>query len=248
MEVDNILSEHDATGSCRGGDICRGDSMNGLFVAANELKEPLVTLRQLALALGDESDKNLKNKMVTVADRAIRQMNDLAKMKRLEDGLFEMEPVAVRAVCDDVIREVEKLFKNGKFRLAVKYTNRSRTVSANREILYSVVYNFLVGAIHYSNEDTKSVVSIRDNKGAVRVSVRDYGPALPSDIWRTMKRGFISEPSSVAMRPGSFGLGLYIASKFSQYMHANVGAVQHKDGVSFYVELPISRQMSLLES
>ena len=38
------------------------------------------------------------------------------------------------------------------------------------------------------------------------------------------------------------GLGLYIASRFSRYMHANVGAVRHSDGSSFYVELPISQQ------
>ncbi len=68
---------------------------------------------------------------------------------------------------------------------------------------------------------------------------------MPRDVWREMKRGFVAKPTSIAMRPGSSGLGLYIASKFSRYMNAEVGAVRHRDGTSFYVELPASKQASL---
>ena len=62
-----------------------------------------------------------------------------------------------------------------------------------------------------------------------------------------MKKGFVEKPTSIAMRPGSSGLGLYIASKFSRYMNANVGAIRHRDGTSFYVELLVSKQASLFE-
>ena len=47
------------------------------------------------------------------------------------------------------------------------------------------------------------------------------------------------------MRPGSSGLGLFIASRFSRYMNAEMGAIRHSDGTSFYVELPVSRQARL---
>ena len=60
-----------------------------------------------------------------------------------------------------------------------------------------------------------------------------------------MKEGWINHPTEIAMRPGSSGLGLFIASKFSRYMNASVGAVRHRDGTSFFVELPISKQASL---
>ena len=116
---------------------------------------------------------------------------------------------------------------------------------ANRELLRSVIYNFLLNAIHYSDMETKSVLTVKDDKGKVRIDIRDFGPALPIDIWKEMKRGWIKKPTSIAMRPGSSGLGLYIASKFSRYMHAEVGAVRHRDGTSFYVELPVSKQASL---
>ena len=223
--------------------------MNGILVAAHELKAPLAVLRQLALSLSFVEQKNelaqIREEMVGVSDRAIKQVNDLSKIARLEDGLFVMEPVSVRAVCDDVIRELSYLFNCNKRDLYIKYTNRARLVVANRDLLYSVVYNFLLNAMHYSGENTRSELVVRDCKDKVRIKVRDFGPALPMDVWREMQRGWIKKPTSIAMRPGSSGLGLYIASKFSHYMNAKIGAVRHRDGTSFFVELPVSTQARL---
>lgn len=223
--------------------------VDGILVAAHELKAPLAVLRQLALSLPgmDFDGEHMRNEMVSVSERALKQVNDLTKIRRLEDGLFAMEPVAVRAVCDDVTRELQYLFSYNRRDLWVKYSNRSRLVTANRDLLHSIIYNFLLNAMHYSGDGTRAELIVRDYRDRVRIVIRDYGPALPVDVWREMKRGFIKKPTSIAMRPGSSGLGLYIASKFSRYMHASVGAIRHRDGTSFYVELPISKQASLFE-
>lgn len=241
------------------------EEVDGILVAAYELKSPLATLRQLALSfddLGSEGEK-IRAEMVAVSERAIRQVNDLAKIRRLSEGLFEMEPVAVRGICDEVTREVLGLFEEGRSegqaaraRLKIKYSNRSRLVTANRELLSSVVYNFLTSATHYAeltneaagDEAGFSELSVSERRGFVRVEVRDFGPALPRDVWREMRSGFIERPTSIAMRPGTSGLGLYIASKFAKYMSARVGAVRHRDGTSFYVELPVSKQTSFFEA
>lgn len=223
--------------------------VDGILVAAHELKAPLAVLRQLALNLPgmDFDGEHIRSEMVSVSERALKQVNDLAKVRRLEDGLFAMEPVAVRAVCDDVASELEQLFSYHKRGLRVKYSNRSRLVTANRDLLHSVIYNFLVNAIHYSDEGTRAELTVRDYHDRVRVAIRDFGPRLPMDVWREMRRGAVEQPTAIAMRPGSSGLGLYIASKFSKYMNASVGAVRHRDGTSFYVELLTSKQASLFQ-
>lgn len=223
--------------------------VDGILLAAHELKAPLAVLRQLALSFDDLDSQNehLRSEMISVSERAIKQVNDLTKIKRLENGLFEMEPISVREVCDAVTRELSYLFSYNKRDLFIKYANRSKLVTANRDLLYSVVYNFLINAMHYSGEGTRAELIVRDFHDRVKIIVRDYGPALPMDIWREMKRGWLEKPSSIAMRPGSSGLGLFIASKFSHYMNAPVGAIRHRDGTSFYVELPISKQTSLFE-
>lgn len=221
--------------------------VDGILVAAHELKAPLAVLRQLALSFDGMDDKgeHIRAEMVSVSERAIKQVNDLVKIRRLEDGLFAMEPVAVREVCDAVSHELEYLFHYNRRDLFIKYSNRSRLVVANRDLLYSIVYNFLLNAIHYSGDGARAELTVKDFKDKVRVIIRDYGPALPMDVWREMRRGWVAKPTSIAMRPGSSGLGLYIASKFSRYMNADVGAVRHRDGTSFYVDLSVSKQASL---
>ena len=223
--------------------------VNRIFIAAHELKAPLNLLRQLALNL-DQSDsetdfETLRSEMISVSNRAIRQVNDLTKVARLEDGLFPMEPVVVQTVCDDVVAELKHLFASENRHLSVHYSNKSKLAIANRELLFSVVYNFLTNALHYSNRETISNLSVMNYKNHIRIKIRDFGPALPLNIWRDLKNDRLKSPTPIAMRPNSSGLGLYIASKFSRYMNAKIGAIRHRDGTSFFIELPISNQMSL---
>ncbi|MDO4742265.1 MAG: HAMP domain-containing sensor histidine kinase [Candidatus Saccharibacteria bacterium] len=221
--------------------------VDGILVAAHELKAPLAVLRQLALSFDemDSSNERIRTEMISVSERALKQVNDLTRIKRLEDGLFEMEPVSIRSVCDEVTRELEYLFRFNRRELFVKYSNRTQLVTANRELLKSVIYNFLLNAMHYSGEGTRAELVVKDYRDKVKVSIRDYGPALPIEVWKEMRRGWVEKPTTIAMRPGSSGLGLFIASRFSRYMRAEVGATRHRDGTSFYVELPSSKQMRL---
>ena len=222
--------------------------VNGIFVVAHELKSPLALTRQLALSIDledEESIKFAKEKIITTTERAMRQVNDLTKIARLEDGLFELEPVSVRGVCDDVTRELRYLYRENHKSLKEKYTNRSKLVTANREMLYSIIYNFCSNALRYSDDETRSELSVKDKGDSVEIRVRDFGPALPVNIWKELKHGWITEPTSIAMRPGSSGLGLYIASKFARFMHGDVSAIRHRDGTSFVLSLPISKQASL---
>ena len=222
--------------------------VDGAMVVARELKRPLLELRQLAFGFegNGREDEKIRAEMVGVADRAIRQVNDLSKMEELERGGFEMGPVAVRALCDDVIKEISELFatSNKKCKMTVRYSNRSRLVRANPELLKSVVYNFILDATRYTDEGMQAELKVKETSGFVEVSVRDFGPALSFGVWQEIQQE-LDCPKEIAMRPGSSALGLYIASKFSKYMDAEVGAVRHRDGASFFVKLPVSRQINL---
>ena len=226
----------------------REREIGGTAFVAHELKAPLAILRQLALSLGemDETNERLRLEMISVSERAIKQVNDLTKIHRLgESGIFGLEPISVREVCDAASRELDALFKYNRRGLTVNYHNHAKLVTANRDLLYSVVYNFLLNAMHYSGKDTCAELTVHDSRQNVKVSIRDYGPALPLDVWRVLKSGELRKPTGIAMRPGSSGLGLFIASQFSKYMNAKIGAVRHRDGTSFFVDLPVSRQASL---
>lgn len=221
--------------------------LNSILVAAHELKAPLATLRQLAFALDPEDVKTLprtRQQLISLSEAALRQVTDLSKIARLEDGLFTMEPLSIRSLCDEVEAELAKLFRDHSRHLCHVYTNKSRLVIANRELLKSIIYNFCTNALHYSSADTVSLLTIKDRQGKVRINIRDFGPALPMNIYQHLRSGTLHSPTPISMRPGSSGLGLYIATKFSAYMHAQVGATRHRDGTSFFIDLPVSHQLS----
>lgn len=222
--------------------------VSGILVAAHELKAPLCLMRQLTLAMDLTDDplrkKRLQTELRETSERALNQVNDLTKIARLEDGFFNSEPLSVRGVCAGVLQEIEPLFTFEHHAIKTTYKNTFRLASANRDLLHSIVYNFCVNALRYSDRNTTSQLTVADHQGKIRVSVRDYGPALPTKLWRELKRGRVPQPTAISMRPGSSGLGLYIASAFAEHMHATIGAIRHRDGTSFFVELPVSHQLT----
>ena len=222
--------------------------VGGLAVVAHELKSPLAVMRQLALSMDFQEDslaelKDTKRQLINISERALRQVNDLTKIARLEDGLFEMEPVSVRQICDHVLTELQPFFQINQRSVVAFYKNRHDLAIANPDLLFSVIYNFCINAMYYSTSETESSLMISNRGDSVEVTVRDFGPCLSKQIWQSLKDGMV-RPASISMRPGSSGLGLFIASKFSQYMQAELLAVRHRDGTSFKLRLPASKQVA----
>ena len=224
--------------------------MESEVVVAHELKAPLSLMRQLALSLDYEESldgaREVGRQIVATSDRAIRQVNDLTKIARLDEALFEMEPVNPRAVCDEVVNELWQWFKFNRRELSIDYRNKRRLAVANTQLLHSVVYNFCLNAMNYGGEELPSEIAVYDRGAKIRIEVRDFGPTIPTKIWREIKDGFVKKPVATPMRPGSSGLGLYIASRFSSYMNSDFGLIRHRDGTSFYIDLPVSGQLSFL--
>ena len=223
---------------------------SSVVVVAHELKAPLSLMRQLALSIDFEDSvdgaREVGRQIVATSERALQQVNDLTRIARLDDALFEMEPVNPRIVCDEVVAELWRLFRFNRRELLIDYRNKRKLVVANRQLLRSVVYNFCLNAMNYGGEELPSLVAIRDRGDKIRIDVRDYGPTVPTKVWREIKNGFVKKPVDIAMRPGSSGLGLYIAAKFANYMRGDFGLVRHRDGTSFYIDLPVSGQLSLV--
>ena len=223
--------------------------VNGILVAAHDLKAPLCLVRQLALSMELAPDQaarsRIQSQIVDVSERALRQVNDLAKVARLEDGLFELEPVSVRGVCDEVYHDLAPLFQRDGRGINFHYRNRHRLAVANRELLSSIVRNFCTNALRYSAQDTISRLEVSDMKEWIRVGVRDYGPSIPTRVWQKFRTGGLDQPTAIAMRSGSSGLGLYFASQFARYMQAELGVTRHRDGTSFFIDLPVSKQAML---
>lgn len=226
--------------------------VSSLTAAAHELKSPLALMRQLALRLDNDQASDEQRRLIhqieLTSERALRLTGDLTKVARLEDAMFELEPINPEQLCRDIAAELGPLFAAHGRTLAVSHRKHPLLLVANRDLLRRVLMNFSDNALHYSEPGSAVHIQIQalKNSGTIRVGVRDYGPALSSDMWRTLQKKLAKAPQTIHARPQSSGLGLYIASQFADAMNGTIGATRHRDGATFYVELQASRQLSLL--
>ena len=224
-----------------------------IITAAHELKAPLSLVRQLSLTLEQgnvepaERDRMLRQ-IVLVSERALRLTTDLSRSSRLQDSLFELEPLNPQQICEEVAHELTPLYKAKGREIRVTSRYRPILAVANRDLLRRIMLNFGDNALHYGDE--KAPVELRagsrEDGSRIRLGVRDYGPAVPIDVWQQLQARLGSSAQVLHARPQSSGLGLYVAGQFAEAMQGKIGATRHRDGATFYVDLTASTQMSLL--
>ena len=222
-----------------------------VLVAAHELKTPLSLIRQLTLMLGDDltsevDKKQIKQRIVQTSEQALQLTVDLANSANLTPSLFPLEPVNLLAICQQMAAETR--FNAVLYGRKISWPRggrNSRLILANRTLLGRILANFLNNALKYTEDGSEIKVSVTAAKEAVRLSVRDFGPMMNLREYRRLLDEMDAR-KTVRTRPESSGLGIYVASQFARAMNGQIGLIRHRDGLTFYVEMPISRQLSLL--
>lgn len=219
-----------------------------VVTAAHELQSPLVLIRQLALGIDDIDSRETVNKITLTAERALRLTSDIARQARLEDSLFSSEACEAHAICREVIGEISPLFNAHGRTIRIQRSRRSSPlIVVNRDLLRRILLAFADNALHYSNEEADVEIGVKvSHGGIVRFSVRDFGPHVPTRLWEELRSELGVRPRTLASRPLSSSLGLLIAKQFADHMQAKIGVIRHRNGATFYVDVPVSRQLSLL--
>jgi signal transduction histidine kinase len=229
------------------------DGLPSIVAAAHELKSPLALMRQLSLSLEDnnvsDADRKRMLRQITLtSERALRLTSDLTKSVRLEDAMFDLEPINPYQLCQDVAREISPLFAAHHRNIYVSSKRHSWLLVANRDLLKRIIMNFSDNALYYAEGagDIEIKISTVNSGRQIRLGVRDYGPAVPKSIINKLKNNLSMGPAPIHTRPSSSGLGLYISSQFADAMNGKIGITRHRDGATFFVELQASSQLSLL--
>lgn len=230
-----------------------GFEIPAIITAAHELKSPLALMRQLALSLqtGDCSPRDIEliaERISLTSERALRLTSDLTRAARLENSFFTLEPLNPLTLLEDVAHELTPLYKAKGRTINVATRRYSLLAVANRDLLRRILLNFADNALHYSAKEMPVTLSACAMGAGerIRLSVRDYGPALPANLWKTLSDSIGETAHSLHARPESSGLGVYISNQFAEHMGAEVGVTRHRDGATFYVDLKASTQMRLL--
>ena len=225
-------------------------ALPSVVVAAHELKTPLALMRQLSLLLSEGSldgaeTRRVSQQVTQTAERALALVGDLAHTANLSPTLFPLEPVNPLAVCRQIAHEMRPALQVYDRRVEWPRGRQAQLVVANQTLLGRVLANFLENALRYSEPSATVRVKLQRRGDVLRMGVRDFGPMMSLREYRQLLDEMALR-KSVRTRPESSGLGVYVASQFAQAMNGEIGLIRHRDGLTFYVDVPLSRQMSWL--
>ena len=225
-------------------------ALPSVVVAAHELKTPLALMRQLSLLLSEGSldgaeTRRVSQQVTQTAERALALVGDLAHTANLSPTLFPLEPVNPLAVCRQIAQEMRPALQVYDRRVEWPRGRQAQLVVANQTLLGRVLANFLENALRYSEPSATVRVKLQRRGDVLRMGVRDFGPMMSLREYRQLLDEMALR-KSIRTRPESSGLGVYVASQFAQAMNGEIGLIRHRDGLTFYVDVPLSRQLSWL--
>jgi len=225
------------------------DDSSLVIAAANELSAPLVLLRQLSLGAlqGSEEERRLLNDRLTLtSERALRLVASLSLTATNQQQL-QLEPINPVSVCQEVVHELMPLFVAHGQTLTVRPRARIPLLVGDRQLLRQILLSFGDNALFYGSSEHPVDVSIMEHRGKVRIGVRDFGPAVPTNLWRLLDERLLQRARlPLADRPHTSAISLVAAKRLAEMMGSTVGVTRHRDGATFYVDLGVSGQMSLL--
>lgn len=190
------------------------------------------------------------SRMRKSAGRLLRLINQLLDLARLEVGEWQpqFEPVDLVPFTRDLTRTFQGESERQNIDLTFDATGEAR-ISADPEMLETVITNLVANAIKFTPEDGTVRVAVEPGDDAVSLIVRDTGPGIPEeDVPHVFDRFHQADDSTLRRHDGT-GIGLSLAKELVQ---AHGGAIEVESevgfGTTFTVTLPTSQPGESAES
>lgn len=230
------------------------DQMKSDFVAlvSHELRAPLTALNG-GLELALQSSENLPARsraileiMTEESSRLTNFVQTILDVSRLEAGKLAITfgPVAVRPLVEQAAVIV---LAAGQRKVEWNITPDLPPIWGDETYLEQAIRNLISNADKYSPADKPIQLCAALNDGKIRISVRDHGPGISSDMGERIFNRF-SRLQSVESSPPGWGLGLYLGRKLVEAQNGLIGYLSPvwessgpSAGSEFYILMPIAR-------
>ena len=220
-------------------------------VIAHDLRSPMASIRMtLNLLVNVLSPEQIGEEMFELINNANKEteethdlLDNLLKWTKSQTGSlhvafqnFELNDVVPGAI--DIFTMIAK---NKNITLNLDLGTENMEVRADKDLLNTVIRNFMSNAIKFSNEDSKIDITVSRYGDFAKISIRDYGVGIAQDRLETL---FSAGTSTTGTKneEGS-GLGLQLCKHFAV---KNGGDVMVEstvgEGSTFSVLVPILKK------
>jgi two-component system sensor histidine kinase SenX3 len=223
-------------------DVMRTDFVSNI---SHELKTPVGAIAVLAEALVDEPDpavvSRVADRMVGEAHRAVRAIDDLLELSRIESTHRTDEIVDLGSIVQSSISRSRVLDAPRGVRVTAFDTSPPIRVRADGRQLASAIGNLVENAVKYSYDHGVVQVRTRLDDRWVEVMVADQGIGIPArDLERIFER-FYRVDKARSRSTGGSGLGLAIVRHVATNHGGEVLVSSTEgEGSTFVLRLPAS--------
>ncbi len=227
------------------------DRMKRDFVAmvSHDLRTPLTSIQMVlslleAEAYGQLSDSGHENLEAAEANvnRLIALVNGLLDLEKMESGKLDLlrQTCTAANIIEPSMQAVHGFAEQQGVRLSSPPHNNP-TIFADQDRLVQVVINLVSNAIKFSPKGGTVVLSVSEERDAVRFNVSDQGRGVPEQLREAIFDRFKQVELSDAKVKGGSGLGLAICKAIVERHGGTIGVDAHAGdatGSTFWFKIP----------
>lgn len=178
-----------------------------------------------------------------------RMRREIERLTQLVSSLLEMtsaegDPTSRKSQTVAMDRLLEEVVNDCKVEADARGVQiessviSSGTVEGDPELLRRAVENILRNAIRHSPSSSSITVRLKESAGLLKVSVRDFGPGVPTELLEKTFTPFYRVDGSRESSKGGVGLGLSIASRAVLLHHGSIIAENASPGLRVEIRFP----------
>jgi signal transduction histidine kinase len=170
-------------------------------------------------------------------------INDILSVSRIDLGKVRLNETELNL--EPVIRSAMRLLgrraEEKSITIAVDLAPNLPALAADERALKQVLVNLLTNAVKFSDEESRIVVSARENDGLV-IAVTDSGIGIDAEILDKVKQPFFQAEAALERRFEGAGLGLAIADGLMQ-LHGGSLEIESVvgQGTTVTLRFPVTR-------
>jgi PAS domain S-box-containing protein len=214
-----------------------------IAIASHELKTPLTTAKAYIHMLQQSMEKSNYKDLIFAqkAGTSIERLNDLIgellDVSKIQHGKLPLN--ITKFNFNEMITDAIEGVRYTSLNHSIICTGHIKEpVTGDKERLQQVVINLLTNAVKYSPKADKVLVNMVQEKGQIKVSVKDSGIGiLKENLDKIFERYYREEHRAVHFQ--GLGIGLSICYEIIQRHKGKIWAESnHGKGTTFYFTIP----------
>ena len=218
-----------------------------LDALAHEFKTPLTSIKAAASSLLDEgppAQKELASVIEEESDRLDSLVSETIRMARIEAGDLRLDrrPQDVRQLIAAALAKLRIQLEDREVRIEVE--PNLPEVIADADLIGLTLRQLLTNALKYANPESPITVRAAAVEGAVKISVKDFGPGIaPKNLRRIFEKYYRVEDNASRI-PGT-GIGLSIARDIVKAHGGEIWVESNSgEGSEFFFTLPVVEKLA----